>query len=254
MAASTTLGVSIQRTPFSETSQIVHFLTRDFGRVTCIAKGAFREKNSFEGNIDLMVMSRIGFARRKGRSMALLRSRELLNHYPGLHDDLRAFSLAALMGELMRSGVQEGQVIPGLFSLLARSLDALDEGRPSGDFVALAFQGALLKMLGYEPELDRCVECRARPATNSLLCAYPSHGGIVCRNCPKASHEGYTLSWNASRFIKGWGNTDPLSMDPSGLSPKISRELWAFFEGFFQYFLEKRINAYAFIKGLERVS
>lgn len=254
MTVPATLGISIQRSPFSETSQIVHFLTRDFGRIACIVKGAFREKNGFQGSIDLLVLSQIRFTRRKGRSMALLRGRKLLDHYPGLHEDIRAFSHAALMAELLRSGVQEGQGIAGLFPLLVRALEALGKDRERDDTVVLAFQAALLKMMGYEPMLDQCVECHARPGPGSLLTAYPRHGGIVCRNCRRAGREGYVLSWNAADFLRECLVADPFSADSSSLNPRITGELWAFFEGFFQYFLEKRINSYAFIRSLDRVS
>ncbi|MFH2000796.1 MAG: recombination protein O N-terminal domain-containing protein, partial [Planctomycetota bacterium] len=81
MGVSTT-GLTLQRVPFSETSQVTTFLTHDLGRVVSMVKGAFRTKNNFQGNMDLMELSRLTFSKPKGGSMLLLRHRVLLNRYP----------------------------------------------------------------------------------------------------------------------------------------------------------------------------
>ncbi|RJR31260.1 MAG: hypothetical protein C4574_01355, partial [Candidatus Latescibacterota bacterium] len=59
MAAQSTLGIAIQRVPFSESSQVVHFLTRDNGRLVCMARGVFRPKSGLHGGIDLLTLNRI---------------------------------------------------------------------------------------------------------------------------------------------------------------------------------------------------
>ena len=248
MARSTTLGISIQRTPFSETSQIVHFLTKDWGRIVCIAKGAFRDKNSYQGNIDLLSLNRITVSKRKGGSMALLSQRNLMNHFPGIRSNMKRFACAALMGELLRKGIQEGQKIPGVFQLALSVLDALDRGEVSADLILISLQAALLKMLGYEPVLDRCVECQSIPAPGNILTAFPGRGGVICQRCRDGETARITLSYETSRLIieSSYGRVPRPPQSP--VSAGILREAWDFFELFFQYFLEKRINSYAFIR------
>lgn len=241
------------RSPFSETSQVVHFFTRDHGRLVCMVKGAFRPKNNFQGNLDLLGLSRISFARRKGSAMALLRQRTLLESYTGIKRELRTFAAASLMIELLKRSVQEGQRIPGLFSLTLNVLGALERREAETEPLLFFYQGALLRLLGFAPVLDRCVECGARPPAGRVLAVFPKRGGVVCSQCRNGEGEGYHLSWNASRLIALCTHGElksVLAISPDGRS---TLEAWTFYELFFQYQLERRINAYTFLRHIDCV-
>ncbi|MDB4538630.1 recombination protein O N-terminal domain-containing protein, partial [bacterium] len=45
-------GLLLRRTPFGETSLVVHVLTPDHGRVELMAKGAHRPRSRFFGVLD----------------------------------------------------------------------------------------------------------------------------------------------------------------------------------------------------------
>jgi DNA repair protein RecO len=217
-----------------------------------MVKGAFRAKNSYQGNFDLLVLSEISLAGQR-RALPLLRQRRLLHHYPRLHRHLNAFAHAALVGELVKKGTQEGQKIQGLFPLVLRTLDALDRSEAPPGSVLLTFQGALLGMLGYRPVLDRCVHCSTRPPSGSLLRVYPVHGGVVCRHCRRQGDQGLDLSWNASRLVLSTVHPAYEAEWVREASVIESKTAWDFFELFFQFFLEKRINSYAFINQLRNL-
>ena len=53
MSIESTAGVVLRLRPLTETSLIVNWLTRDFGRIATVAKGARRPKSPFRGQIDL---------------------------------------------------------------------------------------------------------------------------------------------------------------------------------------------------------
>ena len=215
-----------------------------------MVKGAFREKNNYQGNIDLMVLSRITIAGHKRKGLAMLRNRELLKHYPRVRKDMKAFASAALMGELLCSIVQERQQIRGLFSLVTGVLDALQNRPGSEELAMFVLQGRLLKVSGYEPVLDRCVSCSARPSAGNLMTVVPGRGGIVCRRCIGGEKDSLRISWNASQLIYKSIYYDPLRVDGQGVGSGVIKEVWSFYQLFFQYFLEKKINSYAFIRGL----
>lgn len=248
--AITTTGLAIQRVPFSETSQVVTFLTRDLGRVVSMVKGAFRAKNNFQGNIDLMELSRLTFTQPRGGSMLLLRQRVLLERFPSVHADLGVFACASLMSELLRLGIQEGQRTPGVYSLTVEVLEALEAGRLEPVRAAFLFQGVYLKKLGFEPVLNHCVECRSKPGPGSLLAVFPRQGGIICRNCRVSERDSLRISWETSRIIVDCVDGRLESIAALDLAEPIVRELWAFFELFLQYYLEIRINSFSFIKQL----
>lgn len=254
MAALETLGLSIQRFRFSETSQIVHFLTKDWGRIVCLVKGAYRPKNNFKGNIDLMELSRITFIRQKGSAIYLLRARKLMGNYPTLHKKIDAFAQSCLVTELLRHGVQEHQKIPGLFELVLALLDSLEAGKLPHQQVSFFFQGMFLRMLGYAPVLDRCVECRTRPAPGRRLYVFPKRGGVVCSQCRQSDGKGLQVSWAAAQLIMNCISGDLESLASAEIEPAQAAETWAFYALFLQYFLEKEVKAYAFLKDLALAS
>ena len=62
---------------FSETSSIVTLLTREFGKVRGLAKGARRPKGPFESALDLLSLCRIVFLRKSSDALDLLTEAKL---------------------------------------------------------------------------------------------------------------------------------------------------------------------------------
>ena len=77
MAAEKTTGIVLRVIPFSETSCIVTMFTRDFGKVTTMAKGARRPKSPFEAALDVLALCRIVFLNKNPEAMGLLTEAKL---------------------------------------------------------------------------------------------------------------------------------------------------------------------------------
>jgi len=219
-----------------------------------MAKGAFRVKNSFQGGMDLIEMDRITISKRGENSMPLLRKRELVDYYPLVRKDLEVYSYAVLLQDLLKKSIQERQLIRGLFPLIARTMEAINKHSSPKENVIFAFQGILLSLLGYEPTLDRCVSCSDCPKPGSVLIAYPGSGGVVCKRCNPKGSESATLSWEAASLIYRSMKSEPLALSQNGTDKNISHQVWRFYEIFFQYYLEKKIHSYAFIRELISLS
>ena len=72
MAAEKTTAIVLRTVEFSETSLIVTLLTRDFGLVSALAKGARRPKGPFEGALDLLAVCRVVLIRKNTDALDLL--------------------------------------------------------------------------------------------------------------------------------------------------------------------------------------
>src|SRR5262245_28348871 len=90
-----TPAIVIQRFAYGETSQVVHLLTEKLGRVVVLAKGAYREKNGYEGPLDLLVRGDVSISLVQGRELGLLVRRRVATTYPSLRCDLRRFAAAS---------------------------------------------------------------------------------------------------------------------------------------------------------------
>ena len=72
MSGEQTPAIVLRTIEFSETSLIVTMLTREFGQVAAIAKGARRPKSSFEGSLDLLAVCRVVVLRKNADTLDLL--------------------------------------------------------------------------------------------------------------------------------------------------------------------------------------
>jgi DNA repair protein RecO (recombination protein O) len=66
-------GLVLRVYPLTETSLIVHWLTRDQGRLATVAKGARRPKSPFRGKLDLFYMADFSFGRSRRSELHTLR-------------------------------------------------------------------------------------------------------------------------------------------------------------------------------------
>lgn len=248
MARHVTEAICIYRNPYGDTSQIVHWLTRDLGREAALIRGAFREKNRYQGNEDLLDLSLVTFSTRKAGGLALLHERRLIESFPGLRQRLDLFAAGFLVAEVLRWSLPIGQKTPGLFKLVKDTLYALSSGGRERDIILFTFLGGMLKMLGLEPVLSCCTACGRTPAQGARLFVSPRHGGIVCRNCRSDMKTGIAISAEAARLIQATPKVSPLSIEGERLAKTLNNELWSFFELFVTYFLEREMKSFVFAR------
>ena len=72
MASEKSSAIVLRLVEFSETSLIVTLFTRDFGKVTALAKGARRPKGPFEAALDLLSLTRIVFLRKSAGRVIII--------------------------------------------------------------------------------------------------------------------------------------------------------------------------------------
>jgi len=101
MSSEKTDAIVIRVTEYSETSCIVTMLTRDFGKVTVIAKGARRPKSPFEAAIDVLAICRIVFIA-KTNSLSLLTEAKLEHRFRAGESDLNRLYIGYYVIELLK--------------------------------------------------------------------------------------------------------------------------------------------------------
>lgn len=248
MGTVTCEALALRRTPFGETSQVAEFLTREHGRVSLILKGVHRERSRLGGPVDLLDHARITwFARKGSRSLAPLRERRLIAHWPGLRSRADLLAAGTWLVELLAALAPEGQRQAGLFDLALATLQALD-ARPAREAlpaVVFAMEGGLLRMSGLQPVLDRCVACDRRPSGHTSLRHDPARGGIVCSACREPDDPSFPLSAAAARLIDELSRADPRSLGDLRLPPPTENDVRRFLYQTWLHVLERRPRAAA---------
>lgn len=168
--------------PWRETSLIVEVLTRDHGRIGCIAKGAKRPGSALRGALMGFQPLQIDFSGR--HELRTLTAAHWLGGLPVPQGD--ALLCAFYLNELLVKLLAREDPHPGLFQAYSEALMAL--GLNHGLEATLRrFEWHLLKEIGYGPELERDVD--QRPVMAELRYGLLPGRGLVC-----ADSAGLSLS------------------------------------------------------------
>ncbi|MEM9826769.1 MAG: DNA repair protein RecO [Planctomycetota bacterium] len=208
MSGESTLAVIVRLVPFSETSFVVTLLTRDFGRLSAIAKGARRPKGPFEGSLDLLAVCRVVVIRKTSDRLDLLTEAKLHRRFRAAEKSLPRLYAGYAVAELLRILIDDDEPHTEVYDLTIATLQQIDSDGPV-QATLLCFQAQLLRLLGHQPSLDRCAECgevfsehtSAGPAAGNQAIARVSSvmpfslvsGGLVCSQCRSSSQQNVGL-------------------------------------------------------------
>lgn len=193
MAAEKTLAIVLRVVEFSETSLVVTLFTRDFGKLSGLAKGARRPKSPFEAALDLLSICRVLFLRKSADSLDLLTEAKLERRFRAAARDLSSLYCGYYVAELLDQMTDKHDPHPELFDAAQAALIALDDGK-DGATQILGFELTALRLLGHLPSLDACVSCgRPRESEGRVSFGLVS-GGVLCPNCRTGKRHVVSLS------------------------------------------------------------
>lgn len=247
--ASVTDAICLTAQKFSETSKIAVLYTRAYGRVSVIAKGAFRPKSQFWGHLEPLSVSECVIYMKPTERLQILASCRATMPWTPLTDSLERAAYAFAVCEFLYRHTYEGQD-NDLFSLAVGTLDALghldDRDAPRQFW---AFILAALDCLGFRPEFDHCTRCGRRPGPDQRVVFDAVAGKIVCRHCRKGEGRQFILSPEALRELNQRQQQPILDTDEPPLEPAALEEITGAIGEFATYHLGGgRLRSLAFAR------
>jgi DNA repair protein RecO (recombination protein O) len=167
--------------PWRETSLVVELLTRDYGRIGCVAKGAKRPASALRGVLSAFQPLHVGFTGR--HELRTLTSAQWLGGMAAPQGD--GLLCAFYMNELLVRLLPRDDPHPALFDGYAQALVALGLGE-SLEAALRRFEWLLLREIGYALDLERDAQERPVDAARhyamvpgrGFLAAEPGDDGI----------------------------------------------------------------------------
>jgi DNA repair protein RecO (recombination protein O) len=182
-------AIVLRAVPWSETSLVVTLWTRDFGKVSAIAKGARRIRSPFESALDLLAHSSVVFIVKSGDVLDLLTEAKLIRRFRSGQKRLLNLYAGFYVAELLLRFTEEDFAIPELFEYAKITLESLDTRDDVGEIV-LRFELHLLRLLGHAPSMHACAGCGEvkNEVGDGLSSTRPisfgiEAGGILCGKC-----------------------------------------------------------------------
>jgi DNA repair protein RecO (recombination protein O) len=154
MDAETTEGIVLRLRPLTETSLIVTWFSRDFGKLVTVAKGARRPKSPFRGRLDLFFHDEMVWLRSRRSSLHLLCECFVEETFAKIRSDVRRFWSASWACACVEQATALEDAAPSVFELLAEHLQFLNLRGVLGA-IEPHFQLQLLKRLGFGHKMPK---------------------------------------------------------------------------------------------------
>jgi DNA repair protein RecO (recombination protein O) len=239
-----TEGVVLRRVDFGEADRIIIVFTPGRGKLETIARGVRRLTSRRAGHLEPLTRTRLLLA--QGRQLDVVTQAEALDLFPNVRSDLERTAAGFYLAELVDRFTEPQQPNVNLYRHLVTGLTLLDQGHQA-DLVRRYFEMRLLDVVGFRPELYRCVECSRdlRPVTNYFS---PAAGGVLCLDCGGRNRTVTVGALKVLRFIQSAPTYEQIARlrVPAG----IMRELELLLRDYLRFLLERDLKSTAFLDGL----
>ncbi len=171
---------------YKDSDKILILLTRDFGRISCIAKGAKKSRKRFVNKLELFSFLHITFTDYPNRSLGFLNEAELYTSFINLRNNADLFVSSSIIQEVLLQATKERETDFSLFQVSLWAMHNLNENHPSRTVLTL-FLLRLYDILGYRPDFSQCQECGINPENGIRFHFLIQSGGIACSRCNNTS-------------------------------------------------------------------
>ena len=239
MSQEKTDALVIRLADWSESSRVVTLFTRDFGKISVIAKGAKRLRSAFEAGLDLLSECRIVFLRKSSSSLDILTESQLQSRFTPAEGSLSALYGGYYLAELLGGLTEEYDPHPELYEVAVETLHRL-MAETDINLAITRFELVLLREIGQLPEFDACLVCD-RPLTEGTTFSYwVSQGGLICADCRKPEYEHKPIQPGTIYVLKRLSSLDPTHTRHLVPTPEQFRQLRQITTAAICHLLERR--------------
>jgi DNA repair protein RecO (recombination protein O) len=243
MSSEKAAAIVLRTVDFSETSLVVTFFTREFGKIGALAKGARRLKNPFESALDVLTHCRIVFLHKSSEALDLVTEAKLLRRFRPDRRNLAGLYAGYYVAELLGELTDENDPHPELFDLADETLEALAAADAVHRWLA-RFELGALRLLGHVPSLDRCAECGTPIESAGRIAFGAIHGGVLCKECRAGKTQVVSVSAGVLRTMAQLADTRGQAWRRIQLDPRLLGQMRGVLNHYFINLLGRKPRMY----------
>jgi len=226
--------------PLGEADRLVSFLSRSYGRLRGVARGARRPRSRFGATLEPLSHIRVWFYERETRQLVRISQTELIESFLDAQRNFPASVALALIAEIAEAVLPEHEPSDPAFRLVLLAARTI---RETGQ-VALPlayFALWMIRLGGWLPSLEHCSNCGAPFGAPG---AWSVPGGLACQNCRLAGAPGVSsAALNAARRMVE-ERLDRLAKDDAA-APEDLRE---FLLDLVEHHIERKLQSRAMLE------
>ncbi len=244
----------LRKIDLKEADQIITLHTESQGKVKAIAKGIRKARSKNVGNLELLNL--IDVLLIPGKNFEIITQVKVENSFLDLKEDLNCLAFVYYLVELLDKLIAENERAPELFDLLDNFLNWAKEKKEDllKSFALRAFELKLISLLGFAPEIFRCVKCGQKLTSGGSKYFDVSLGGIVCSSCTNGEEQSIKVSENSIKLMRLILEGEDFDLLSKIKAPSGDRKLVAtMIHDYLLWILEKQLKSLEVINALEKV-
>jgi DNA repair protein RecO len=120
-------GILLGRQNYGEADRIIHIFSKDFGKISLIAKSVRKLTSRKRGHLE--VFGKIRFSAVKGKGLDMILEAEQIELYSKIRQDLKKVALAYYFTEIVGRIVHDFEPNPSIYEILDNFLAKLERTR-----------------------------------------------------------------------------------------------------------------------------
>jgi DNA repair protein RecO (recombination protein O) len=240
--------IVLNRRDFRETSIIVNFYSKDFGKFAGILKGFKTDPAKFASTLELFSYNEIIFYKKRNSSLHLVTQADIKDNFSSIRQNISKVSMGSFMVELLDALMPDEDKNEEIFNLTLGCLKELQASN-NPDKILTIFKIKILALSGFRPHFDSCLSCGGRilgEAKFSLVL-----GGLLCAGCYHKDMKARSIFRGTIASILHIEKNDLKINLNLGLNPQIKRELVSILNSFLNFHLEKELKSQKFLNKIE---
>lgn len=236
-------GIVINEKAYGETSKIINVITKEYGIIGIIAKGARTLKSEFRVSTAKLSYAYFNIIYKEGKLSTLV-SADIIHPFKSIIKDINKISYAVYILELSEQVVK--QTNQNIFDLMLSGLIKINEGYDPLIIMNI-IELKYLDYLGVMPVLDRCSVCGS---TNNIVTLSSDKGGYVCKNCYSTEK---IISEKAIKLIRLFYYVDISKISKLEIGDVSKKEINDFLDMYYDRYTGLYLRSKTFLKNLEKV-
>ena len=187
-------AIVLKTIPYGDSSIISRLFTEDQGKITVMAKGAWRPKKTTGPLLEPMNHIHLQYYHKNSRDIQILKDVGLIHQFSILRSKLDRIILGQTVVEALDKSTPASNSFPILYRLGWRVLDKMNHADVNFWLVFAFYLYQLSLRLGFMPNLKTCCQCKS---VFSHAFINNRTGELICHDCGPQSK----LSLNKNSLI-----------------------------------------------------
>lgn len=180
MGISKITGVVIKEVNLKESDKIITVFTKEMGKVQLYAKRARDIKSPFLAGTQLCVNA--DFLYTSKGNINFLNQISILNAFPKIRFDIDKLYYAMYFLEFLDKTVELESPSEEMYDFLVKTLQRLNDAKEDIKLIRIIYELKMLSMLGYAPEVTRCIRCDSDIESDFYYFSLDDCG-VLCEDC-----------------------------------------------------------------------